>query len=143
MWPVTWWLRPERICLKCRRQWFDPWLGKIPWRRKWQPTSVFLPKESHAQRGLLGYSPWSRKELDMTERLSTYTVTWKGLCGACGNYSNSEITECPWTSVLSSGRLQCDGTAAICTIQGLTTGGRCHNRHTRVIKQPEEPTFRV
>jgi len=43
----------------------------IPWRRAWQPTPVFLPGESHGQRSLVGYSPWSRKELDMTERLST------------------------------------------------------------------------
>ena len=35
----------------------DPWLGKIPWRRKWQPTPVFLPGESHGQRSLVGYSP--------------------------------------------------------------------------------------
>ena len=42
-------------------------VGKIPWRRKWQPTPVFLPGKSHGQRGLEGYSPWSHKELDMTE----------------------------------------------------------------------------
>jgi len=49
------------------------WVGKIPWRRKWQPTPGFLPGESHGQRGLVGYSPWGRKELDMTELLSTNT----------------------------------------------------------------------
>ena len=42
---------------RCR---FDPWFGKIPWRRKWQPTLVFLPGESHEQRSLVGYSPWDR-----------------------------------------------------------------------------------
>ena len=41
-----------------------------PWRRKWEPTSVFLPGESHGQRSLVGYSPWGREELDMTERLT-------------------------------------------------------------------------
>ena len=40
--------------------------GKIPWRRKWQPTPVFLPGKSHGQRNLAGYSPWGRKELDTT-----------------------------------------------------------------------------
>ena len=45
------------------------WVGKIPWRRKWQPTLVFLPGKSHGQR-LVGYNPWGRKELDTTE-LST------------------------------------------------------------------------
>ena len=43
------------------------WVGKISWRRKWQPTSVFLSGESHGQRRLPGYSPWGHQELDMTE----------------------------------------------------------------------------
>ena len=46
---------------------FNPWVGKIPWRREWQPTLVFLPGESHGQRSLLGYSPQSLKEPDVTE----------------------------------------------------------------------------
>ena len=40
---------------------FNPWVGRIPWRRKWQSTPVFLPRESHEQRSLVGYSPWGRK----------------------------------------------------------------------------------
>ena len=40
---------------------FDPWVGKIPWRRAWQPTPVFLPGESRGQRTLAGYSPWGRR----------------------------------------------------------------------------------
>ena len=43
------------------------WVGKIPWRREWQPTPVFLPGEIHGQRNLAGYSLWSHKELSMTE----------------------------------------------------------------------------
>ena len=49
---------------------FNPWVGKIPWRRERPPTSAFLPRESHGQRSLAGYSPWGHKELDMTERLT-------------------------------------------------------------------------
>ena len=49
----------------------NPGEGKILRRRKWQPTPVFLPGEFHEQRSLVGYSPWSRKELDITEQLST------------------------------------------------------------------------
>ena len=49
---------------------FDPWVGKIPWRREWLPTPVFLPGEFHEQRNLVGYSPWGRKESDMTEELT-------------------------------------------------------------------------
>ena len=44
----------------------DPWVGEIPWRRKWQHTPVFLVVEFRGQRSLAGYSPWGRKELDMT-----------------------------------------------------------------------------
>ena len=56
-------------CKRCKRRGFDPWVRKIPWRRKWQLTPVFLPKICHRQRSLAGYSPWGYKELDMTEWL--------------------------------------------------------------------------
>ena len=46
---------------------FYPWVRKILWRRKWQPTPVFLPGESHGQRSLAEFSPWGHKELDTTE----------------------------------------------------------------------------
>jgi len=49
------------------RRGFNPWVRKIPWRRAWQPTPVFLPGESHGQRSLVGYGPQGHKELDMTE----------------------------------------------------------------------------
>ena len=48
-------------CRKQKRRRFDPWVAKIPWRRKWHPTPVFLPGESHGQRSLVGYSPWGHK----------------------------------------------------------------------------------
>ena len=57
------------VCLQCGTPGFDPWVGKIPWRRKWQPTPVFLPGKSRGLRILVGYSPWGRQELDTTERL--------------------------------------------------------------------------
>ena len=57
-----------RIHLKCRRHGrhgFDPWVGKSPWRRAWQPTPIYLPGEARGQRSLASYSPYGRKELDM------------------------------------------------------------------------------
>ena len=54
-------------CRRHKRHGFDSWVGKIPWRRKWLSTPGFLPRESHGQRSLEGYSPWSCKELDTTE----------------------------------------------------------------------------
>ena len=58
---------------------FNPWVGKIPWRRKWQPTPVLLPGKFHGRRILVGYSPWGRKELDTTEQLH-----FMGFPGASG-----------------------------------------------------------
>ena len=48
---------PACQCRRHKRCRFDPWVGKIPWRRAWQPTPVFLPEESHGQRSLVGYNP--------------------------------------------------------------------------------------
>ena len=55
---------PQSLRLQCRRLGFDPSVRKIPWRRKWQPTPVFLHGKSHGQRNLAGYSPWGCKESD-------------------------------------------------------------------------------
>ena len=70
---LPWWLRQSRICLQCRRPRFNPWVRKVPWRRKWQPTPVFLSGEFHRQRSLAGYSQWNCKELDTSEQLTLFT----------------------------------------------------------------------
>ena len=70
------WLSQWRLHLKYRRSVFNPWVGKIPWRRVRQPTPVFLPGESPWTEDPCGlYSPWGHKESDMTERLSTKPST--------------------------------------------------------------------
>ena len=56
---AQWW----RIHLQCRRHGFDPCVGKIPWRRKWQPAPIFSPGKSHGQRSPAGYRPWSHKRV--------------------------------------------------------------------------------
>ena len=58
---------PACQCRTCMRCWLDPWVGMIPWRRTWRPTTVFFPGESHGQRSLESYSPWGCKELDTSE----------------------------------------------------------------------------
>ena len=60
----------KRVLLQCRRPGFDSLVGKIPWRKAWQPTPVFLPGESHGQRSLVGYSPWGLARVRQTERLN-------------------------------------------------------------------------
>ena len=65
---LPWWLRQQSFCLQCRRSGFDPWVRKISWRRKWQPTPVLLPGKFHGRRShLVGYCPWGHRESDTTE----------------------------------------------------------------------------
>ena len=58
---------PACQCRRYKRCWLDHWIRKIPWKRAWQPTSVFMPGESYGQKSLAGYSPWGGKESDRTE----------------------------------------------------------------------------
>ena len=62
------WLSGKESACQCRVR---SCMGKSSWRRKWQPTAVFLPGKSHGQRSLVGYSPWSYKESDTSERLNS------------------------------------------------------------------------
>ena len=98
--PTSWWLfkslsiltgngRLPRWCSdeesacqyrRHKRRGFDPWVRKIPWRRKWHPTSV-LPGESRGQRSLTCYSPWGCKEADTTEHTRTNACRGNGLHG--------------------------------------------------------------
>ena len=65
-----------KICLQCWRPRFNPWVRKVPWRREWLPTPVFLTGESHGQRNLVGYSPWIAKSRPRLERLThTHTLS--------------------------------------------------------------------
>ena len=73
---------------RCKRHGFDPWVRKIPCRRAWQPTPLFLPGESHGWRSLIDCSPWCCKESDTTEvtlhtRMHILYSGWN-VCGACG-----------------------------------------------------------
>ena len=80
---LPWWLKRQRICLKCGRSGFSPRIRRISCRREWQPTPVFLPGEFHGQRSLVGYSPWDHKKSDTTKRLThTHTHTHTTLLGS-------------------------------------------------------------
>ena len=80
----------ESTC-QCRRCGFNPWVGKILWRRKWQPILVFLPGKSHGQRSLEGFSPWGHKESDTTEWLSMQACGSQTVCrGTQGTAANSQ-----------------------------------------------------
>ena len=60
---------PACQCRRCKRGGFDPWVGKIRWRRKWQPISVFVPGQFLGQSSVVGYSPWDCKEQDLSEAI--------------------------------------------------------------------------
>ena len=68
---------PACQCRRWKRHGFEPWVRKILWRRKWQPTLVFLPGESHGQRSQVGCGPRSPKESDTTEPLSRLSLARK------------------------------------------------------------------
>ena len=79
------WHSGKESACQCRRhkRWgFDPWGRKIPWRRKWQPTPIFLPGKFHGQRSMASYSPWGRKEHIYTGTTVDYTNTALYLYGA-------------------------------------------------------------
>ena len=71
---LPWWLSGKESVCQCRRRGFNPWVWKIPWRRKWQSPPIFLPGKLHGQRSLVGYSPWGVTKLDMTETQNTCPV---------------------------------------------------------------------
>ena len=58
---LPWWLSGKEFTCQCKKYELEPWVRKIPWKRKWQPTPVFLPGKSHGQRSLAGYSPSGHK----------------------------------------------------------------------------------
>ena len=78
----------SRIYLQCRRRRrceFDSWVGKIPWRRKWQPTPVLLPEKSQGERSLVGYDPWGHKRVrqDWSDLARAYTHTHTHTLNSC------------------------------------------------------------
>ena len=72
---------------------FNLWVGKIPRRRKWQPTLVFLSGESHGQRSLVGYSPWGSQESAMTEQLNRTNPQWDRIFKDISKINNSQKGE--------------------------------------------------
>ena len=91
---LPWGLSGKESTCQGRRPGSDPWVWRIPWRRAWQPTPVFLPGESHGQRCLVGYSPWGCKESNAVHfscsAVSRLFVTpWTATCQASLSIINS------------------------------------------------------
>ena len=110
------WLRIHLQSSSCRRHEFDLCVGKIPWRRKWQPTPVFLPGEFHGQRSLVGYSLWGHKESDMTEHTRSPFGHFSKLFGFSWSLSCKHVVQ-----------LLCDFLLLVCLMS------------ISFLDQPEEP----
>ena len=72
------WLSGKEFTCQGRRHKFDPWVGRFPYSRKWQPIPVFLPGKIHGRRSVMGYSPRGCKESDRTEH--AHTISWRTIC---------------------------------------------------------------
>ena len=97
--------KSARQCRKHKRHRFDPWVRKIPWKRAWQSTPVFLPGEFHEQRNLVGYGPWDRREWGATGPSAAQGPGRGGLlcpssselpdtCSVCGPSPGAQV-HCP------------------------------------------------
>ena len=76
---ASWWLSQWRIWLQWGRPGFNPWVGKIPWRKAWQPLQYSCLENPCGYRSLAGYSPWDHKESDTTEH-STQPLKYSNFC---------------------------------------------------------------
>ena len=114
---LPWWLNGKDSTCQCRRRRFNPWVRKIPWRRKWQPSLVFLPGKSHGQRSLVGCTPWGCERVG--HDLATKKQQWKNCPSLFWSYVwhmtwlvNEMWAEVKW--VTSSGRVK-----SLCTLQHI------------------------
>ena len=87
------WLSGKESACRHRRREFHPWVGKIPWRRKWQPTPVSFSERCHGQRSLEGCSPWGRRASGMAECAHTQVIqiTQLVLDGVCESLDFEEV----------------------------------------------------
>ena len=119
---------PTCQCRRHKRRRFDPWLGKIPWRRVWQPTTVFLPRESLGQRSLAGCSPWGRTKSDTTQStqhngdadIENRPMDWslgEEEEGGTEGETNMETYTLPYFKQIASGNLLYDsGSSNLCSV---------------------------
>ena len=88
-----WWLSGKESACQFGRYEFDPWVRKIPWRRKWQPSPVFLPEKSHGLRSLGGYSPWGCKRVghDLATKQQQQIMNFNFLYSMCSDHKSSNF----------------------------------------------------
>ena len=123
---LPWWLSGKECACQCRRHTFNPWIQKIPWRRKWQPTPVFMPRKSHGQWSLTGYSPRCRRraghDLAMEQQTSNNTSQWyHDSVFILGNRSNTHSTQLLFLPLLLTPDSSSTARVSFLPHQGLCT----------------------
>ena len=101
------WLSGKGPICQCRRHQFKPWVGKIPWRKKWQPTPVFLPGKSHGQRSLADYSSCSHKRVGRDLVINIHKrqlYTWTSPDGQYQNQTDYIPCSSRWRSSIRSAK---------------------------------------
>ena len=91
----NWWLSGKESAWQCWKRRFNPWVGKIPWKGKWQPTPVFLPAKYHGQRSMVGSSPWGHKRVFIKEQENTKSKSYMHPYAQCSISYNSHDMEKP------------------------------------------------
>ena len=130
----------SRQCRRCRKSGFNPWVGKILWRRNWQPTPVILPVKCHEQRSLVSHSPWGRKELDTAKHAHTLILQHRLVkpLKTCSfkktrtNFANYKlyIDSKTYDMILAHSSL-----SWTCTKDRMTCQYYCHKHHNQSISQ--------
>ena len=130
--------------------WVRSLVGKIPWRRAWQPTPVFLPGESHGQRSLAGYSPRGPRESDRTEHARTHTRWCWRSHALRSTWLEERLSSFPGALKWEGGPLRNLGPVTACPAQGrgghqvrqttLPRDPEAHQRHQRL--HPDQPAAR-
>ena len=123
---LPWRLSGKECACQCRRHRFNPWIQKIPWRGKWQPTPVFMPRKSHGQWSLTGYGPRCHRraghDLAMEQQTSNNTSQWyHDSVFILGNRSNIHSTQLLFLPLLLTPDSSSTARVSFLPHQGLCT----------------------
>ena len=125
---------PDYQCRRCRRCKFSPWVGNIPWRRKWQCNPIMLRRKSHGQRSLVGYSPWGcRVRHDLVSNKNNNSVYMSALLYQFIPLSSPTVSTSPFS--MSVNLFKCRDFSLACLFLYPQLLGHCpaHSRHYKTL----------
>ena len=139
---MYWWLSGKESAYQCRRCSFDPWVGKIPWRRAWPPTPVFLPGKSTGQRSLVGCTPWSCKNWTwLSDQTTMKNVLFIEFLFCICVYSTVPLIKSLWNAVrgafvhysINGIWIQLSGSNKLQDLREAHVGRRIHRKIQRIL----------